>query len=435
MGGIDTLDHGDMNKTRKLLLTCVLLIAGSVHAQDNPAVAVPPGTQPSAGQGAPTVNTPPPPTTDTQTALPPLPADETRNYMNETPPSQNVTEEEFDRLPNNEYYGEREYFSFLGSYLIPDGHRDTTRHGGGMSVIYGHQFTRHLALEIDPTISIFDTGHNKGTDFYEYGGTVDAVYSFSIPAQDRFSPYILGGAGPVFDDVQPSGGKKIALLADAGVGVLSQPVFYGVKIRGEGRYVHDFYGEFAHKGFNDYRISLGIEIPLGRVVRSVAPAPRPVEMVKLVTVPRPWVDSDGDGVDDEHDKCPGTPKGFKVDSDGCIIPGQTITLRGVTFEFNKDRLTPNARSLLDTILPAFVGQPSLRVEVAGHTDSIGSVAYNQGLSQRRAESVRQYLISQGAKPEQIIAKGYGKSQPLVNPEKTADDREMNRRVEFRVTGK
>jgi OOP family OmpA-OmpF porin len=87
------------------------------------------------------------------------------------------------------------------------------------------------------------------------------------------------------------------------------------------------------------------------------------------------------------------------------------------------------------VVPAFTGQPSLQVEIGGHTDSVGSVGYNQGLSQRRAEAVRQYLISQGAKPEQIVAKGYGKSQLLINPEKTSDDRELNRRVEFKVVGK
>ena len=140
-------------------------------------------------------------------------------------------------------------------------------------------------------------------------------------------------------------------------------------------------------------------------------------------------------MDDEHDKCPGTPKGLKVDSDGCVIPGQVIVLRGITFEFNKSRVQPNAEAVLDNMLPAFTGQANLRVEIAGHTDSIGSAAYNQSLSQRRADAIRNYLISKGALPEQLRAVGYGKSQLLINPEKNDEDRELNRRVEFRVVDK
>lgn len=415
----------------RILTVCALLVGGVASAQDAPAVPVPLNTAPVNNTGAPTTSHVPP-TTDTQVALPPpsepqtqvitrdgqLPPDDDRPGYERTAPA---------------YYGEHEYLSFLGSYLIPDGARGTTRRGGGASWIYGHMFTDRLSVEVAPTISIFNTGQSKGTDFYQYGGTVDLAYSFTSRMDSNISPFILAGVGGSYEDVQPGTGKKGTFNADAGLGLVTKPLFYGVKLRAEGRYIYDFHNEFRGGGYHDYRASVGIEIPLGRVIRTATLQPRPVEMVQLV--PQPWVDSDGDGVDDEHDKCPNTPKGFKVDSDGCIIPGQTIVLRGITFEFNKDRLTPNARSVLDVIIPAFTGQANLRVEIAGHTDSIGSVAYNEKLSQRRADAVRAYLISQGAHPEQVVAKGYGKSQLLINPEKNADDRELNRRVEFRVMDK
>jgi OOP family OmpA-OmpF porin len=169
--------------------------------------------------------------------------------------------------------------------------------------------------------------------------------------------------------------------------------------------------------------------------RHIELPPPKVEFREVIReVPRPFIDSDGDGVPDERDKCPDTPHGMKVDSDGCIIPDQIIELRGVTFEFNKTRLSPNAGAVLDAVVKAFIGQPSLRVEIGGHTDSIGSDQYNLKLSQGRADAVRNYLVGAGARPEQITAVGYGESRLLINPEKNDDDRELNRRVEFKVVG-
>jgi OOP family OmpA-OmpF porin len=415
----------------RMLAACAFLIGSVASAQDAPAVPVPLGTPPVDAAGAPSVSQVPP-TTDTQEPLPPLPAQQGAlpppayaqpiPAVESTPPGDEPTGEP--------YNGEHEYVGFLGNYEVPDGRRNTTRHGGGFSVFYGHMFNDHL--------SIFNTGQNKGTDFYQYGGTIDLAYALTSRSQSLISPFILIGVGGNYEDVQPETGKKGTFDADAGIGFVTKPFFYGIKFRAEGRYIHDFYNEFRGSvgtGFTDYRGSMGIEIPLGRVIRVVRVESRPAEVVQPVVVPRPWIDSDGDGVDDEHDKCPNTPHGFKVDSDGCIIPGQTIVLRGVTFEFNKNRLTPNAKSVLDTLVPAFTGQPSLHVEIAGHTDSIGSDAYNNGLSQRRADAVREYLIAQGAHPDQVTARGYGKSHLLINPEKTSDDRELNRRVEFTVIGK
>ena len=71
------------------------------------------------------------------------------------------------------------------------------------------------------------------------------------------------------------------------------------------------------------------------------------------------------------------------------------------------------------------------MELAGHTDSVGSEAYNQQLSQRRAESVRNYLLDLGVDPDQLTAVGYGESKPIRSND-TEEGRERNRRVEFNV---
>jgi OmpA-OmpF porin, OOP family len=185
------------------------------------------------------------------------------------------------------------------------------------------------------------------------------------------------------------------------------------------------------------RFLAGIEIPFGSRTVTLAPlAPPAVEIREVIKeVPMPFVDSDGDHIEDSRDKCANTPAGLRVDSDGCVIEGQSIELRGVTFEFNKATLQLNAQTVLDYVVMGMNGQPSMTVEIAGHTDSIGSAAANLRLSQRRAESVRDYLIGKGIDPTRLTAVGYGKSQLLINPDVTAIDRERNRRVEFRVLGK
>lgn len=325
-----------------------------------------------------------------------------------------------------------DYIAVLPGYAIPDSKRGTQRNGFTTSFIYGYQFWPHWSIEGQFQGSIFETGRNHGTDFYQWGGTVDGVYSLFNRQKAAITPFVLLGVGAVYDDVYPQANHGTGFLGEGGLGFVTKSLYDGIKIRGEGRYNHDF----LHTGYNDYRVTLGIEVPLGRVIERIVEVPAPAQtVVKEVEVPRPWVDSDGDGVDDEHDLCPNTPKGLKVDAHGCVIPGQVIQLNGVTFDFNKARLTTNAQTILDTIAPAFSGQPTLKVEIAGHTDSIGSVAANLKLSQQRADAVRQYLIGKGAQPSQLIAKGYGKSEPLVKPERTAEDRERNRRVEFRVLEK
>jgi len=331
--------------------------------------------------------------------------------------------------------GAHEYISILPTYEIPDEGRTGKRNGEGISVIYGHGISDHFGIEINAKASLFEPGPGRGTDFYNYGGTVDLVYTFN----DRngaalIHPFILGGVGGVYNDLVPDRLDSGSLVYGGGVGFVTKGLYHGIRLRLEGRYLKDELGP----GYEDVRASFGIEIPLGRVVERtiVAPAATETKVVEVIKeVPRPFVDTDGDTVSDDLDKCPDTPKGLKVDAEGCVIPDQIIELKGVTFEFNKSRLTPNAETVLDTVVKAFIGQPSLKVEIGGHTDTKGSDAYNLKLSNARAASVRSYLVSQGAKPEQLTAVGYGESKLLINPETSDDDRELNRRVEFKVIGR
>ena len=145
------------------------------------------------------------------------------------------------------------------------------------------------------------------------------------------------------------------------------------------------------------------------------------------------LDSDRDAVADYLDLCPGTPLGVIVDQDGCPLPGESLlSLTGVNFEFDKAVLTPEAKQILEdavTLLSETDGIVEVRVE--GHTDSIGSEAYNQELSQRRAESVVDYLTSRGIDGRNLVPVGLGENFPVANNDTDAG-RAANRRVDFVV---
>jgi outer membrane protein OmpA-like peptidoglycan-associated protein len=142
------------------------------------------------------------------------------------------------------------------------------------------------------------------------------------------------------------------------------------------------------------------------------------------------LDSDRDGVVDRLDKCPGTRAGAKVDANGCELQEVTV-LKGVNFATNSATLTPQSMTILDQTAATLSRNPDVRAEVAGHTDSTGSAVRNRVLSQQRAESVVRYLVSKGANPANLTARGYGPDQPVAD-NKTAQGRSANRRVELRI---
>ena len=141
-------------------------------------------------------------------------------------------------------------------------------------------------------------------------------------------------------------------------------------------------------------------------------------------------DLDGDGVLNERDKCPNTRPGAVVDLDGCEVEA-VISLEGVHFDFDKATLRPDAIAILDKAVGLLKSQERVVVEVAGHTDSVGSEEYNQGLSERRAISVKDYLESQGITATRLTARGYGEAQPVASND-TEEGRALNRRVELIV---
>ena len=113
--------------------------------------------------------------------------------------------------------------------------------------------------------------------------------------------------------------------------------------------------------------------------------------------------------------------------------GLIVSMTGLLFETGKSTLLPNVRENLARVAGILLGHPGLEVEVEGHTDSVGSDAMNQSLSENRAEAVRQYLLAQGVPKAAIISRGFGETKPIATNE-TAEGKAQNRRVEIVVSG-
>jgi outer membrane protein OmpA-like peptidoglycan-associated protein len=118
-----------------------------------------------------------------------------------------------------------------------------------------------------------------------------------------------------------------------------------------------------------------------------------------------------------------------------IRQGDDLVLRmpsGITFAYNRYDIQPQFQSTLNEVASTLAQYQQTYIDVLGHTDSSGSYEYNQGLSERRAQSVASYLASRGVSPARMATRGFGETQLLVNPEQSEADRAANRRVEIRV---
>ncbi|QOI97299.1 MAG: OmpA family protein [Flammeovirgaceae bacterium] len=117
-----------------------------------------------------------------------------------------------------------------------------------------------------------------------------------------------------------------------------------------------------------------------------------------------------------------------------LTTGVVSVLRNIYFDFDKATFRTESYTELNKLERMMAENPNLKVEIAGHTDAIGTAAYNKLLSQRRAEAVKDFLTKKGIDPRRITAVGYGKTRPLASNDDEEEGRELNRRVEFKVLG-
>lgn len=148
----------------------------------------------------------------------------------------------------------------------------------------------------------------------------------------------------------------------------------------------------------------------------------------------PATDSDHDGVIDSEDRCPlsageGANNGCPTYRQVKVTQANIELAEKIFFAFDRTDILPKSFGLLDEVVQALRDHSTIRVRIEGHTDDRGTAAYNQQLSEGRAEAVRNYLVERGIAPERLEARGYGSSLPL-DTNKTSEGREKNRRVEF-----
>ena len=232
------------------------------------------------------------------------------------------------------------------------------------------------------------------------------------------SLYALAGLGVEFFDNELTKHQKDGLFGNYGVGLKYQ-LTDAMALKFDLRHLIS-----AQNGDSTLLYNFGLAIPFGEKAAKVAPVAAPAP-VAAKAAPK---DSDGDGVIDELDKCPDTMRGAKVDSVGCI----TLVNLNVNFDTNKSDIKDIYSTRIHEFANVMNVDKRLKADIEGHTDSVGSDAYNQKLSERRAASVVKALTELGVEKSRLKAVGYGESKPIASNE-TVEGKAENRRVHAVMT--
>ncbi len=318
------------------------------------------------------------------------------------------------------------YLAPMGQYTFLDKDRISNNHAG-YQVGLGYNFAPNFALEVALSNGSFHI-NNSGASEKLSATSLDLLYKF-LPVTSMFRPYVIAGSGGMTDNIGRKSDNNTGWLAEAGAGLLfglgNQTGSTRVQFRTEAKYRYEFmkYTQYVPNDPRDIVVSAGFQFMFGAPTPpppAPTPPPPPPVVRELPPPPPP----------PPPPVCH-APAGFQVDAD-CRIIQQKVVVRAVDFEFNSTNLTGPAQETLIEVAAALVKQPELQVEIQGYSDSVGAVAYNLNLSQKRAESVRAYLISRGVGAANLTAKGYGKADPIAT-NATAEGRAQNRRVDFEVT--
>ncbi len=263
-------------------------------------------------------------------------------------------------------------------------------------------------------------GKKVDTDFNRYYGNLIKEYKLTPDA----ALYALVGIG--YEDIKNEQFQnRDSMFAQYGGGV-KYWLFDSFALKAEVRHAIKFHG-----GDNNLFYSLGFTVPFGAkaapVVAKAEPKPEPkVEQPKpapapVVVAPK---DSDGDGIFDDKDKCPNTPKGTVVDADGC----PKIIRLHVKFDFDQATIKKDFMPEIAKVADFMKANSGYKVVLEGHTDSKGSDAYNQKLSDKRAKAVAKALADLGIPASKITTEAYGESRPVATND-TEAGRAENRRVD------
>jgi len=338
--------------------------------------------------------------------------------------------------------------------VIPDGDRETdTSLFTGIGI--GYWSTPNFAVDFELTHNNADFENNSFRDGHEFEnvGVGFAGRYFFGDAGSSWRPYVMGGLGFLRHAatsgylLRPTKVNGWDPMVTVGGGIqhgFSDRLAFRAELAA--RYDRDnnsrqFYTSDTSTGFVDAIASVGLLINFGGEAAAPAAEGRSDPPPAKPETSCRDLDDDNDGVNNCDDRCAATPAGTNVGPDGCP-QSVVIDLRGVNFKFDRPKKgesnigptlqepTADSIAILDQAVDTLQRNPAVRVEVIGHTDSVGTDEYNQGLSERRARIVFDYLTSHGIDASRLSGPtGYGESRP-IDTNDTKEGRARNRRTEL-----
>ncbi len=312
----------------------------------------------------------------------------------------------------------------------------------------GIELTPSTQFQVEYGVSNSDAIASNGTTGYDAeqemisGNFLVNFEQFTGYTENSFKPYMLVGAGQSTIEIENAAGNEVSESTDT-IGNLGLGAMYRINdalsLRGEARAIHNF-----DENWWEGMALAGLEVVLGGHLKptvAVPPVVEPDVYVPPVVVvePTPEMDSDGDGVVDSLDACPGTPMNIVVDARGCPIPVDItdelkMELR-VFFDNDKSAIKAQYKPEIAKVAEKMREYPNSVASIEGHASKTGpSAAYNQRLSEARAVAVKSMLTNEfGIAPNRLSTVGYGYDRPIAD-NNTEEGRAMNRRVFAIITG-